>query len=60
MNGPEIRAIREAAGVSQERLASLMGVGRSYVSQIENRARITDRLRVRYMAALDAAQRRVA
>lgn len=56
MNGTELRQAREAHGVSQERLAEVMGVGRSYVSQIENRVRLTDRLRERYLAALAAAK----
>ena len=60
MNGIELRQAREAHGISQERLAEVMGVGRSYVSQIENRVRLTDRLRERYLAALAAAKGRAA
>lgn len=52
MNGSQLRQEREASGVSQERLAEAMGVNRSYVSQIENRYRITDALVARYLAAL--------
>ena len=55
MQGIELRTAREAARVSQERLAAEMGVGRSYVSQIENRVRLTQRLRDRYLEALARA-----
>jgi transcriptional regulator with XRE-family HTH domain len=54
MQGIELRRTREAQGVSQERLAEAMGVGRSYISQVENRVRVTERLRDRYLAALGA------
>ena len=56
MNGLQLRQAREAAGVSQERLAAVMGVGRSYVSQIENRLHLTDSLVVRYLTALATAK----
>ena len=36
MLGRNISELREAAGMSQETLASLCGINRSYLSQIEN------------------------
>ena len=60
MDGIELRRAREERGISQERLAEVLGVGRSYISQIENRVRLTDKLRNRYLAALAAAAGRAA
>lgn len=34
--GAAIRAARNAAGVTQQRVATIMGVDRSYVSRVEN------------------------
>ena len=58
MTGPELRKDREAVGVSQEALATVLGVTRPYISQIENRLRVTDSLRRRYLRALADAQPR--
>jgi transcriptional regulator with XRE-family HTH domain len=52
MTGPDLRRDREAAGISQEALAAALGVTRPYISQIENRLRVTDALRRRYLRAL--------
>jgi transcriptional regulator with XRE-family HTH domain len=58
MTGPELRKDRELAGISQEALAVSLGVTRPYISQIENRLRITDALRRRYLRALAECQPR--
>jgi transcriptional regulator with XRE-family HTH domain len=58
MTGPELRKDRETAGISQEALAAALGVTRPYISQIENRLRVTDALRRRYLRALAEAQPR--
>jgi transcriptional regulator with XRE-family HTH domain len=58
MTGPDLRRGREAAGVSQDALATALGVTRPYISQIENRLRVTDALRRRYLRALAEAQPR--
>lgn len=36
-----IRAIREASGMSQEELASMLDVGQSYISRLERRNNVT-------------------
>jgi transcriptional regulator with XRE-family HTH domain len=58
MTGPDLRRDREAAGVSQDALATSLGVTRPYISQIENRLRVTDTLRRRYLRALADCQPR--
>lgn len=54
MSGPELRQYREAAGVSQEALATEMGYAHhSSISHIENRVRVTEVLQRRYVQAVN-------
>ena len=54
ITGRELRRRREAAGVKQWEVASVMRVASSRVSQIEALAKVTQETSERYLVALDS------
>lgn len=52
VSGPELRAEREDAGLTQEQIAPLIGVDRSTVSDYERRAFVKPRLARLYREAV--------
>lgn len=60
ISGLDLRAHREAAGVSVSALARAYGVARQRIQELERRAVVDVRVARRYNAALDAAGRAAA
>ncbi len=58
ITGPDLRLLRRAREVPQTRLARAMGISRTRLQTIEGSARITERMQLRYVAALETLSAR--
>lgn len=52
--GPELRELREAAGLTQAQVATLIGSGQHYISVIESKVLVKKATADRYRAAVQA------